>query len=214
MYYNKLNDIPPLPDDLKRDLIDIAFKLIESQEEDIPYKNPHETKDETKLNYLSPAEDLDHYNTTGEVKSRPLPMEFQIRLNEFYKEVNHPITNLFQFFGILYVVGGKFLAPHQDAPGRRKNGFQLLLNSGGEKAKTVWYDVKDEFKDLPITENCCIPYSRLTPVEEHSLDEGSWYFMNFNTIHSVENLDSIRFFLAGATEDIIDYTEFFDKVYK
>ena len=39
-------------------------------------------------------------------------------------------------------------------------------------------------------------------------------FMDFNTIHSVENLDSIRFFLAGATEDIIDYTEFFDKVYK
>jgi hypothetical protein len=206
MYYKKL-DIPSLPDDLKKDLIEEALRVfIDEKDNPVLYHRRYETEDKNTLNYIG-DEDQKFYQKSGGVTAMAMSIELESKVREFYKQANHPITNLFEYFGFLYVDGGSYCAPHIDDLERRKNGFQLLLKSGGNEVTTNWWEPKEEFKDLKVVDYCGIPYSKLTLGHEEKLEENSWYWMKFDSIHSVEKLESTRIFLAGGINGKGDYRD-------
>jgi hypothetical protein len=204
MYFKKIEELPSLPEDLGKELYATALMLFEKFKDNVIYYRTFEREDTTSLNYINP-EDIHLYEKSGGVTALPMPKELEDRVKDFYKQFNSPITDLFDYYGFLIVEGGTTCVPHIDDVVRRKNGFQYLLKSGGSEVKTVWYEPKDEFKDQKIKDYCAVPYSKLNVVTETCLEENNWYWMKFDTIHSVENQESIRFFLAGGKEGIIDY---------
>lgn len=206
MYYKKL-DIPSLPEDLRKDLIEEAIKVFVNEKQDpYLYHRRYETENENTLNFIK-GESQEFYDRSGGVTAMGMNPELESRVREFYNKVDHPITNVLEYFGFLYVEGGPYCAPHIDDVERRRNGFQLLLKSGGDNVTTNWWEPKEEFKDLPIVDYCGIPYSRLVLGEEACLEENYWYWMKFDSIHSVENLNSIRIFLAGGVPNRGDYKD-------
>ncbi len=211
VHYKKLDDIPKLPEDLKNDLIDRALQLLGDADKAIIYNKPIETEDSAVVNYLG-GEDIDFYNRGG-VTAMVLPDDLTARVNEFYKQFNHPIISMFDYLAYFTVRGPEFLPPHQDDPAMRNNGIQLLLKPGGQQVKTAWWQVKEEFKNLPIIPDCCIPYSKLDKVDEAYIEEDYWHFMDVNTIHSVENLESIRIFLIGGKVNCGEYRDVINSVY-
>lgn len=213
MYYKKLVDIPSLPDDLKQDLIEAAHKVFaENQENRILYHRMFEKEDKTTLNYMG-DEDMDFYEKSGGVTAMAMPDELHQRVYEFYKQADRPITNLFEYYGFLFVEGGPYCAPHIDDVVRRRNGFQLLLKSGGERVTTAWWEPKEEFKDLSLKDYCGVPYSKINKVTEVCLEENFWHWMKFDSLHSVENQESIRIFLVGGKEGVGDFTSTIEEIY-
>jgi hypothetical protein len=203
MYYKKM-DMPSVPDDLKKDLIEEAIKIFETEKENrVLYHRRFELEDKNSLNYME-NEDTDFYQKSGGVTAMAMSDSLHTRVQEFFKQANHPITNLFQYYGFLYVEGGPYCAPHLDDVERRRNGFQLLLKSGGQNTTTNWWEPKTEFKDQSIIDYCAIPYSKINKVEEACLEENNWYWMKFDSIHSVENLENMRIFLAGGIVGVGD----------
>jgi len=204
MYYKKMIDMPVLPEDLKKDLLEEAIKIfIKEQENRVLYHRRFEFEDKTKLNYMA-NEDMDFYEKSGGVTAMAMSDTMDSRVTNHFKQANHPITNVLGHWGYVYVDGGPYCAPHIDDVTRRRNGFQLLLKTGGENVKTAWHEPKEEFKDLPIVDYCGIPYSRINLATDVCLEENNWYWLKFDSIHSVENLESIRVFLVGIIEDVPD----------
>ena len=207
MYYKKITDLPTLPEDLTQELVQTALHLFDKFKDNVIYYRSFEQEDTTSLNYIT-QEDIHLYEKSGGVTALPMPKELEDRVKEFYKQAGHTVTDLFDYYGFLIVEGGTNCVPHIDDVERRRNGFQYLLKSGGKEVKTVWYEPKEEFKDQKLKDYCAVPYSKLNVVDEACLEENNWYWMKFDTIHSVENQESIRFFLAGGKEGVGDYTEY------
>lgn len=197
-------DMPSVPDDLKKELIEEAIKIFETEKENrVLYHRRFELEDKNSLNCME-NEDMDFYEKSGGVTAMAMSDSLHARVQEFFKQANHPITNLFEYYGFLYVEGGPYCAPHLDDVERRRNGFQLLLKSGGQTTTTNWWEPKTEFKDQSIIDYCAIPYSKLNKVEDACLEENNWYWMKFDSIHSVENLENMRIFLAGGIVGVGD----------
>jgi hypothetical protein len=144
--YKKISDLPTLPDDLTQELIQAALYIFNQAKEHVIYYRTFEQEDPTSLNYI-PTEDIHVYEKSGGVTALPMPKELEDKVKEFYKQHNHTVTNLFDYYGFLIVEGGTNCVPHIDDVERRRNGFQYLLKSGGDAVKTVWYEPKEEFKD-------------------------------------------------------------------
>jgi hypothetical protein len=215
MYYKKLDDMPKLPKDLKESLLETAHRLFQEQSSEVRvlHHRTFETEDRSSLNFIG-DDDLSFYEQSGGVTALRMPAELEAKVFECFKEFNHPIINLFDHFGFLLVEGGPYCAPHIDDVNRRQNGFQLLLASGGKQVTTAWWEPKDEFKDLTLKEYCGVPYSRLNKADEICMEDNCWHWMKFDSIHSVENLESIRIFLAGGTGGVGDYTDVIKDLYK
>jgi len=201
MYYKKMDTLPGLPEDLKKDLIEEAIRIFETQKENrILYHRRFEHDDATSINYISKDEDMDFYDQSGGVSCMAMNSDLEKRLFEFFKQADHPVTNQFGYFGFLYVEGGPYCAPHIDDITRRRNGFQLLLKAGGDNTTTAWWEPKEEFKDSTVIDYSAVPYSKLDLACEVRLEENFWYWMKFDSIHSVENLETLRIFLASGIE--------------
>ena len=194
MYYKKLN-VPCLPDDLKQDLLKEALSVIAEKENPILNHRRIESEDRTYLNYIG-IEDMEFYKNSGGVSTYSISPHLHARVYNFYQNANHPISNLFAGYVFLFVEGGSYCAPHIDDVIRRRNGLQLLLQAGGKNVTTAWWEPKEEFKDLPVIDYCGIPYSKLDKATETCLEENVWHWMKFDSIHSVENLESIRVFIV------------------
>jgi hypothetical protein len=204
MYYKKMTTMPSLPEDLKKDLIEEAIRMFETQQENrILYHRRFEHEDKNSLNCMT-NEDMDFYETSGGVSCMAMSPSLEARVFEFFKTANHPITNQFGYYGFLYVEGGPYCAPHIDDLNRRRNGFQLLLKSGGENTTTAWWEPKEDAKDLTIIDYSAIPYSKLNLACEERLEENAWYWMKFDSILSVEKLETLRIFLASGIEGVGD----------
>jgi len=200
-----MTEMPKLSEDLKKNLITEALMLFHEKSNRVFHHRRFEFENQNSLNYMN-GEDMNFYNKSGGVTVKPLLHYTEILVKEFFKQANHPLTNIFEYYGLLYVEGGPYCGPHIDDANRRRNGFQLLLKSGGDNVTTTWWEPKDEFKDLPIIDYSCIPYSKINKVDETCLHENSWYWMKFDSIHSVENQQSIRIFLVGGRHNTVDYS--------
>lgn len=192
-----MTDMPTLPEDLKNDLVAEAVKMFETERQSrVVYPQRFEMENDNSLNCMK-NEDMDFYQKSGGVSALSMSDDMRRRTFEFFKNANHPSTNLISAYVYLFVEGGPFCAPHIDDVNKRKHGFQLLLKAGGDNVKTVWYEPKEEFKNLSVIDYCCIPYSKIDLKSETCLEENYWYWMKFDSIHSIENLQSLRVFLAG-----------------
>lgn len=204
MYYKKMENLPRLPEDLKQELVEEAVRIFATQQENrILYHRRFELDDSTTLNYMG-HEDMQFYEQSGGVSCLAMNADLENRVKEFFKQANHPVTNQFEYYGFLYVEGGPYCAPHIDDLERRRNGFQLLLKSGGSDTTTAWWEPKEDYKDSKIIDYSGIPYSKLDKVGEACLEENVWYWMKFDTIHSVEKLESLRIFLGTGIEGVGD----------
>lgn len=204
MYYKHMTAMPQLSEELTQECLREAVQIFETQKENrVLYHRRFETENKDTINYME-NEDVSFYEQSGGVSAMAMSPELEQKVSNYFKEKNHAITNVFEYYGFLFVEGGPYCAPHLDDVERRRNGFQYLLKSGGKDTKTVWYEPKEEFKDLSIIDYCGIPYSKINPQAEASLGENNWYWMSFDSIHSVENLESMRIFLVGGIAGVGD----------
>jgi hypothetical protein len=204
MYYKNMTAMPRLSDELKQECLSEAKRIfLEEQQNRVLYHRRFETKNEGTINHMQEA-DMPFYDQSGGVSAMAMSPELEEKVTDYFKQANHAITNLFEYYGFLFVEGGPYCAPHLDDVQRRRNGFQYLLQSGGQDTKTVWYKPKQSYADLEIIDYCAIPYTKIEPQAEAVLAEDNWYWMSFDSIHSVENLESMRIFLVGGIDGVGD----------
>jgi hypothetical protein len=197
MYFKKMIDMPTLQEDHKQDLIAEATRLFETEKDNrVLYHRRYELENANSLNYIK-NEDMDFYEKSGGVSALSMSEYMRKRTFDFFKRSKHPTVDSFETYVYLFVEGGPFCAPHIDDVGKRRHGLQLLLKSGGDNVKTAWYEPKEQFKHLPVIDYCGIPYSKIDLKLETCIEENYWYWMKFDSIHSIENLQSLRIFIAA-----------------
>jgi hypothetical protein len=198
MYYRKHEEIPGIPEEIKHECIKIGRDKID-QNIPMPYRfGRYEYEDSTSISYIEKGTEEKYFNkgNGGSVGFYPLPEELASFLINFYKDTDHPIRNNAVYY-LQVVTGGKSVAPHIDASSARKDGFLYLLQAGGTDVRTVWYEVKEEYRDQKLIEYTGIPYDKLDIIESHCLEEDTWHWLNFSKIHSVENQQSLRLSIFG-----------------
>lgn len=196
MYYKKQENIPALPEDIKQECIKVAEEYLATQPG--AWYRRYETENKNSVAYIEDISELSESEDrkSGGVGFYSLPPYLVEKICNFYKDVDHPAVK-HTGYQIQVVIGGQFVAPHIDDSNVRTSGFLYLLKTGGENVRTVWYEVKPEYKNLELSEYSGIPYSRLDVAEDNCLEEDCWHWMNFNKIHSVENQESLRISLWG-----------------
>jgi hypothetical protein len=198
-YFEKLNDIPSLPKHITSECIRIVEENLKNN---VPFNicyGRYETENKSSIAYIENKEDL--FGTNGEpsgvVGFYSLTHEVNESICKFYKEINHPILKQNIIYYLQVVASGNFVAAHIDDPHQRKTGLLYMLKTGGPNVRTKWHEVRDEFKHLSLENYSAIPYSKLIEVEDNHIEEDKWHWMNFNKIHSVEGVESVRIALWG-----------------
>lgn len=187
IYYKKRNDIPRIPEFIAKECISIAIDNVNCHKPmDFWYRRV-ELDDANSLSYTT---EQDIINDTGGVGIYLVPAFLNVGLCNYYKNFNIGISPM--QFAIQVVTGGNFVAPHND-PKTRPAGLMYLLQSGGKNVRTKWYTVKDEYRNKTTKEyGVGFPYHKLDVVEDQCLEENTWHYMNFQEIHSVENIEYLR----------------------
>lgn len=198
MYYKKFSDIPALPEDIKLECIKVVEDNLKNNVPPMAWYKSYETKNQNSVAFINEGSEYSEFHNTesGGVGFFSIPPALVSKIINFYKSVNHPLVRYNNYL-LQFVTGGNFVAPHIDDSNARIAGYIYLLKNGGTNVKTVWYEVKDEYKHLSLVEYSGIPYSRLNIAEEHRLEEDTWHWLNFSKIHSVENQESLRVALWG-----------------
>lgn len=198
MYYKKYSEIPSLPKELADECVFIAEHNVKNNVPMVVFYGRYETENKNSAAYNDPGKE--YLETGGEqsggVGFFDIPSRLNLDICNFYKSVNHPLIKNEKYF-IQVCTGGKFVGPHVDDSNSRAEGFLYLIKSGGSDVRTRWYELKEEYSHLSLTEYSVIPYSRLNIVEDHRLEENTWHWLNFNKIHSVENQETLRVALWG-----------------
>jgi len=95
------------------------------------------------------------------------------------------------------VSGGNYVAPHTDDRRQRTVSILYILDPGNINTKTIFWKPKSQFLKLRKDDGVAIPEYKLDKTEEYVLEKDHWYKMNFNEIHSVENLSGRRLMIAA-----------------
>jgi hypothetical protein len=198
MYYKKYSGLPPLPEEIKQELVQIAKYGVDNNIPMPAWYQRYETINKKSIAFMEYDKRFDESSGTesGGVGFYIIPPDLLYKIITFYQQVNHPVINFTQYF-LQVVTGGNFVGPHIDDPKERKEGFLYILKAGGDNVTTSWYEVREEYKHLTLENYSVIPYSKLDQVESHCLEEDTWHWLNFNKIHGVTNQDSIRVALWG-----------------
>lgn len=85
---------------------------------------------------------------------------------------------------------GPCLGPHMDKS--RFYNLQYIYETGGSNVQTVFYEPKTneailEFEQLYVTD-----YNKLDVVEVFKLEPRKWYLINTRSLHSVEDIETMR----------------------
>ena len=98
------------------------------------------------------------------------------------------------------------MGPHIDT--KRKYLLSYYIELGGSNVRTVWYKEKGQTVDRTHSlgpsgvgywvEN----YKDLEEIDSVNMQTGIWYLMNPKIIHSVENIESNRTFIAVSLPDM------------
>jgi hypothetical protein len=198
MYYKKYLEIPPLPNDIKQGLIQIAENNIKNNIPMAKWYQRYETENNKSIAFVEFGKRFQETNggESGGVGFYHIPYKLNHSICDFYKKLNQTEIN-FERYALQVVTGGNFVGPHIDDPLERADGSLYLLKSGGTNVRTRWYEIKEEYQHLPLENHTVVPYSKLNLVEDHCLEEDAWHWLNFSKLHSVENQESLRIALWG-----------------
>ena len=200
VYYKKCSSIPRLPENISKELIALAERYVERHEPMQYWFRELDFKNKDSLSYVTAD---DKIVSSGGVGLYSLSYSMNQEICDLYKGTDTELAVFDEFF-LQVVTDGKFVAPHSD-PGR-KVGYLYILKAGGTNVRTKWWRVKDEFTDLPKIDGYGVPYEKLDVVEDHCLEEGTWHYLNFEELHSVENQETLRIGLCGSPDvDIAAY---------
>jgi len=94
--------------------------------------------------------------------------------------------------GIVFIKNGIYVAPHRDF--HRVRAINYWISVGGEHVTTCWWREtlprsSSLSKDMLRFFSRQYPYSKLTKIEEHCIENNVWHEIDVSEIHSVENLD-------------------------
>jgi hypothetical protein len=197
MYCKKL-DFEPLPQYLKAESIH-RFECIiewflrewgEKKGKEFQSYSGWETSNNSSLAYIGDLEKfVSKYGETGAVSVTLFTDNLRDRVLDHYKDTDYFKGRSFHF---QFIIGASYVAPHVDPRHVRTKNLVYVLKTGGKKVKTVFYQPKEHLKHLDISDGVVIPYENLDVVEEHILKEDCWYELDVSSIHSVENIESLR----------------------
>lgn len=101
------------------------------------------------------------------------------------------------FWNIQTLRNGDNLNAHRDD--RRTHVIMYIIEPGGDNVKTCFYKQLLD-KEYPVVQP--IPKEELELVHEQVFQQGKWYKISVQDIHSVENLQSTRLCLTRQIPDI------------
>lgn len=194
MVHCKQLNFPTFPSFLERGIVAWAHLQLENKVPFISGYRGFNTNHKKTISYVESEEEYTaRFGLTGGVYFYILPQHL---ITELRKHVAHiPELNNFDF-KLQIVTGGNHVGPHVDDRNARDNGPLYILQTGGDNVTTTWWEPKEEFKDRVVPDRIGIPYDNLIKVEEHILQASNWYWLDFGSIHSVENITGIRLALA------------------
>jgi sensor histidine kinase YesM len=169
-------DIHPLSEDLLSKLLKYAEEMIEQKKTSL-YSYP--TIDD---------EYIELYGTPATGKIFFLPTNLNNEIIEFYKNCSN-FNNSKMFIQI--ISGGKYFTPHIDDVKLRKTTKLCILQTGGNNVETTWWNVKENYanENYGIDPDLLFfPYYKIEKSHSHILKTNSWYELEVNKIHSVENM--------------------------
>ena len=191
LWYYKLLDFPPLPEQLVQQLDQLIEQKLLGMPGDIFTPQAPRPSDGyiNVINYKDASEEQ-----LGQIIYHELPWEFQ-------SWVNDNITD--QYLRIKFSIHhGKIAPPHTDY--LREYGINYIHVLGGDNVKTVWYQEHGHPVVRPGRHRQP-DYAKLTVLDEIVLPAGQWHVLRTDILHSVENLQSNRVRIAiDLNESMID----------
>lgn len=189
MSYCKHIPVPPMPIDLKEEILGHVNRLVE---QDVEFTRSYGSV------VHDPGSDLYIHDYRQYIRQhgmpRPvsfwhLPEDLQTRVQQWLSDTELSERK----WQIQYVRGGSSVAPHKDLATGRTHNIVYVLQPGGDNVTTTWWVADDD----SIPEITAIPFERLTSVESHVLQEGHMYELTVRPIHSVSKFTSDRIMICS-----------------
>jgi hypothetical protein len=93
----------------------------------------------------------------------------------------------------LQIIRGKsFVAPHVDNTALRKTNKIYLLQAGGPRVVTSWWQLKQEYSKCKVPLTTAIPTTALDLICSAHLQEDCMYDIDVGTIHNVSYMEDDR----------------------
>jgi hypothetical protein len=199
-YHAKISDLEPLPVTLKQEIIEFVISQLSDK---VPFTRVYPSvykfnNNEDLANFGGEKIEVNSEKVSSTVGFYVLPDELAERIKFFFTNLNHPDIRFTNYSFVQVVCYGSHVAPHMDSPNDRGPGWLYIIKSGGDQVKTVFYEIKDEHKNVVLKEtdyNTIIPFEKIYPVYETIMEEDTWNYYNFNKIHSAQNQESLRIML-------------------
>ena len=170
MLYRILDDLPKLPDNLKK----LAWDSVDSQSAVINWYVLGNTHGRTLY-----KDSKTHGRSSG-LPRREMPEEFN-------KWISENITDLFIDVGLcVSEVGLDHSGPHRDQS--RNFSLVYVLRQGSENATTTYWKPKPGIEVLNHYSN----YDELEFLDQINIPLETWCLLDGKTIHSVENIQEGR----------------------
>lgn len=189
MTYLQFPNYPDLPDDLKKEILD----LVETQNfetfDDLLINSTPDIIEMVKDIYGYDAQDSE-LGYTGLEARKMFPdlvkyhfLDVSERVKQWVYE-NIPVEAA--SINVQVMTTGKTIAPHIDEI--RQYALNYLLSEGGE-VNLIFYDLKDPADEKWVHPQTFIPYDKLDPKETTRVPLHTWHMLPTSKIHSVENFD-------------------------
>lgn len=183
--FQEMTEWPSILPSLKEELILLGTSFVKNK---TPFLKYYDSMFSLKRNSISGDNKDLNLPMGGGVGMWPLPKDIAFKVHNYFAPLHPYFKN--KYFMLQLVNGGDNVYPHID--GDRKKGFWYLLKNGGSNVCTTWWSIKDEYKHLLVEAQVGIARKKLEMIQSEVAKEDSWYYFNFDTIHSVENLENFR----------------------
>jgi hypothetical protein len=188
-------NLPAVPDKLADRLI-AGCKLIEINQERL-------NRCKNRFTYPAPVAAQEYGNENG-VMSQDLIEELRSLYGKLFK------GGIISVYGLAKNVAGlpSLTPPHTDRS--RRVAINYLLQTGGTNVTTTFYAERNsDDADLSVSRH--LPYEQATVESKVILLEKKWHCFNAQQLHSVENIETERYYLSlvlihnNSYEDFINY---------
>lgn len=198
MYFTYL-DLPPLPDELEAQLLELVNAPIANFHNSDAFVESIKNRSELNIgasDAIIKAITNIEYNETDSL-GFPLSdawehfkdlahfdfLEANTELNNWARQYIDPNV---AYVSIQAMYGGTTITPHIDE--MRSYALNYVVATGGN-SKTCFYKAKEEYNHLHAYPQTIFPFDRLDLIEEIQIEPHRWHRLDTTTIHSVENLD-------------------------
>ena len=185
--------LPPLPTDLKNQIVEIS-NGVETRQEINPWLQ--------NFHGAIPVASQEYGNQRTQ-----MPTDIVLKIISLYQKYLPE-----DFLPILAVTDNVSTVPSHTPPHcdkTRQTAINYLLTTGGERVTTTIYQQTRQSDDLNLADH--LRYQQVTVEQQHVLPIDRWHAFDVQTFHSVENITGRRCILSLVLKSNPDFQEFVNR---